>query len=122
MNSPQTPRNPPSLDGLLGRRVVLDTAGPLIYLGLLEHHDDRGYWLRDADVHDRNDGHSTKEMYVNQAHELEKTGAVNINRRRVFVERHAIMSISALDDVVTDDRPSEHDAWMVEPREHTAGH
>lgn len=120
MNGDRNPAGKPHLDGMVGRRVVLDTAGPLIYLGMLEHHDDRGYWLRDADVHDRNDGHSTKEMYINQAHELEKTGAININRRRVFIERHAIMSISALDDVVTDDRPSEHDVWMVEPRDRAA--
>jgi len=94
-----------SLDTFLNRRVVLDTPGPMIYIGRLESYDDRGYWLTDADVHDRNDGHSTKEVYVNQAHELEATGVRRTNRRRVFVERQAIISISALDDVVTDDEP-----------------
>ena len=101
-----------SLDMFVNRRVVLDTSGPMIYIGVLEAHDERGYWLIDTDVHDRSDGHSTKELYINQAHELERSGARNINRRRVFVERHAIVSISALEDVVTDNQPGEADEWL----------
>jgi small nuclear ribonucleoprotein (snRNP)-like protein len=101
----------PSLDDLLKQRVVLDTQGPMIYIGRLEAYDEHGYWLTDADVHDRNDGHSTKEVYVNQAHELEATGVRRTNRRRVFVERRAIISISALDDVVTDDQTAEDGDW-----------
>ena len=80
--------------------------------------DDRGYWLSDADVHDRNDGHSSKEVYVNQAAVLEKSGALNVNRRRVFVERQAVISISALDDVVAEERPPADESWApfgVEP-------
>jgi len=105
--------SPPTLAALLHRRIVLDTAGPMIYIGQFESFDERGYWLSDADVHDRNDGHSTKEMYVNQAHELERSGARNVNRRRVFVERHAVLSLSALEDVVTDDRPADDENWMA---------
>ena len=89
-----------SLDSYLNRRVVLDTQGPLTYIGLLEAYDDRGYWLAEADVHDRHDGHSTKEAYISQVRELEKVGSRNVNRRRVFVERHCVVSVSALDDVV----------------------
>lgn len=96
-----------SLDGFLQRRVVLDTQGPMIFIGRLERIDERGYWLVDADVHDRTDGHSNKEVYVNQAAELQKGGTLNVNRRRVFVERHAIVSISALDDVVSDEPAEE---------------
>jgi len=96
-----------SLDALVNRRGVLDTQGAMIYIGCLESHNERGYWLTDADVHDRNDGHSSKELYINQAHELERTGVRRTNRRRVFVERHAIISISALDDVVSDDQTDE---------------
>ena len=101
----------PGLDSFLNQRVVLDTQGPMIYIGQLEAYDDRGYWLVDADVHDRNDGHSTKEVYVNQAHELEQSGVRRTTRRRVFVERQAILSISALADVVTDDQEDEAGAW-----------
>lgn len=89
-----------SLDMYLDKRVVLDTAGPMIYVGVLEAYDDRGYWLAEADVHDRNDGHSTKEQYINQSCELARDGAIRSNRRRVFVERSAVISVSALEDVV----------------------
>jgi hypothetical protein len=90
----------PTLDIYLNRRIVLDTSGPLIYIGLLEAHDERGYWLLDADVHDRSDGHSTKEQYVAQSYEMEKDGSPRANRRRVFVERHAVISLSALEDII----------------------
>jgi hypothetical protein len=90
----------PSLDMFVGQRVVLDTAGPLIYIGKLEAHDERGYWLADADMHDRNEGHSTKEEYVSESRELEHADVPRANRRRVFVDRQAVISISALDDVI----------------------
>lgn len=96
-----------ALDGFLGRCIVLDTQGPLVYIGRLEAYDDHGYWLTDADVHDRNDGHSSKEQYVNDAHLLERADARQINRRRVFVERLAVASISALDDVLADGAPDD---------------
>lgn len=92
---------PAGLDALMGRRVVLDTNGSMIYIGTLERHDAGGYWLSDADVHDRRDGHSTKEEYISEAHDLERAGSRRINRRRVLVERHAVVSVSALDDVVS---------------------
>lgn len=90
----------PTLEAFLNRRVVLDTQGPLVYIGLLVAVDDRGYWLVEADVHDRHDGHSNKEQYVVEARRLEMEGATNHNRRRVFVERHAVVSVSAMEDVV----------------------
>lgn len=90
----------PSLEMFVDQRVVLDTPGPMIYIGVLEASDDRGYWLTDADVHDRSDGHSTKEEYVSESLELARGDAVRINRKRVFVERHAVISVSALEDVV----------------------
>ena len=92
--------NEPSLDMFVGQRVVLDTPGPLIYIGKLEAHDERGYWLTDADMHDRTEGHSTKEEYVSESRELERADAPRTNRRRVFVDRQAVVSISALEDIV----------------------
>jgi hypothetical protein len=89
-----------SLARFVSRCVVLDTQGPLVYIGLLESCDERGYWLLQADVHDRSEGHSTNEKYIHDASLLEREGARAINRRRVFVERAAIVSISALEDVV----------------------
>jgi hypothetical protein len=95
-----SPAQPPSLDLFLGLRVVLDTQGPLVYIGDLLAHDDRGYWLADVDVHDRHDGHAGKELYVLEARLLEISGTRHSNRRRVFVERHGVMSVSLLADVI----------------------
>lgn len=91
------------LTQLVHRRIVLDTAGPMVYIGTLEAADQRGYWLTDADVHDRTEGHSTKEQYICEAAELERAGTRRSNRRRVFVERSAVVSLSALDDIRSDD-------------------
>ena len=104
--------NKPTLGDFLDRRVVLDTQGPLVYIGHLVAWDERGYWLTDADVHDRDEGHSSKERYINDAHLLELSGTRQINRRRVFVERSAIVSISALDEVVADKPHEEPGTWM----------
>ncbi|MEW6251723.1 MAG: hypothetical protein AB1716_13850 [Planctomycetota bacterium] len=103
---------PSGLDQFVDRCVVLDTQGPLLYIGVLEAHDEQGYWLRDVDVHDRDEGHSTKERYVNDASVLFRAGARAINRRRVFVERTAIVSISALEDVIADGHPEDPERWL----------
>jgi len=110
--SREEPDRQPKLDDLRGRRVVLDTQGPLVYIGQLIAYDECGYWLAEADVHDRDEGHSTKESYVNQAYLLERSGTRQVNRRRVFVERSAIVSLSALDDVVVDEQPGDAPAWI----------
>lgn len=100
-----------SLEQFFGRRVVLDTQGSLLYIGRLDALDERGFWLSDADVHDRHDGHSTKEVYINEAHLLARGGSRHVNRRLVFVERQAVVSVSALDDVVMDAEPPEDENW-----------
>ena len=92
------------------RRVVLDTDTSTIYIGTLLAFDESGYWLGDADVHDRNDGHSTKEEYINEACNLERSGNRRTNRTKVFVERRAVVSISALDEVVAGDE-AETEQW-----------
>ena len=101
-----------AVDQYLNRRVVFDTQGPLMYVGLLAQVDDRGYWLRDADVHDRRDGHSTKEVYLNDARQLARGGVRRVNRRLCFVDRNAVVSISALDDVVADDAAGDEEPWL----------
>ncbi len=102
----------PSLDEFINRRVVLDTQGPLLYIGQLAAWDERGYWLADADVHDRHDGHASKEEYTNTAHSLDQAGERHVNRRRVFVERHAVVSVSALDDVVSTEETGGQEPWL----------
>lgn len=87
------------LQPFIGQQVVLDTAEPLVYIGTLTAVSESGVWLEHADLHDCRDGHSTKEAYVYET----KTGGVRTNRRRIFVMRSAILSMSALSDVVHED-------------------
>jgi hypothetical protein len=101
-----------ALGDFVGRCVVLDTQGPRVYLGQLEAFDERGYWLTDADVHDRDEAHSTNEQYVNDACLLHRSGTRQVNRRRVFVERNAVISISALDDVIAEGPAGNLGAWI----------
>ncbi len=103
---------PRSIEEYIGRCIVLDTQGPLLYIGQLEAVEERGYWLVEVDVHDRDEGHSTKEKYVNDASVLHRAGARQINRRRVFVERSAVVSVSALDDVVADGEAEDVARWL----------
>jgi hypothetical protein len=87
-----------TLDTLVGKTVVLDTAGPITYLGTLKEIRPDGFWLVDADFRDSREGHQTKEHYVVEARNL----GIQPNRRRVFVFRDVVVSVSALDDVITE--------------------
>lgn len=86
------------LTELTGRAVVLDTAGPIVYLGMLSAVVEGGFWLESADVHDCRDGHASKEAYLLEA----KEQGVTVNRRRVFVMASTVISASALDDVIAE--------------------
>jgi hypothetical protein len=84
------------LDSLIGRVVVLDTAGPLVYIGRLVAGDAGGFWLEEADVHRNDEAHAPREQYLAEA----GRDGVHVNRARVYVFQHVVTSISALDDVV----------------------
>ncbi len=86
-----------SLEALLGRQVVMDTAGPITWVGTLEEIRPDGFWLVDADLRDRAEGHDTKEEYVCEARER----GIRANRRRIFVFSQVVVSVSALEDVLT---------------------
>ncbi len=87
-----------SIEELVGFEVVLDTAGPVTYLGTLSAICPDGFWLTDADIRDRTEGHVSKERYICEA----KDNGIRANRRRIFVFRDVVVSCSALDDVVID--------------------
>jgi hypothetical protein len=91
-------KRPATLNSLVGRTVVLDTASPITYLGTLQEIRPDGFWLEDADFRDSREGHQTKEHYVVEA----RTLGIQPNRRRVFVFRDVVVSISALDDVIAE--------------------
>lgn len=83
---------------LVGRKVILDTAGPITFLGTLVELRPDGLWLEQADIRDRNEGHVSKERYACEA----KLSGIRANRQRIFVAMSVIISASALDDVVVD--------------------
>jgi len=87
-----------SLTEMVGHPVVLDTAGPIIYLGTLREVRSDGYWLDDADVHDCREGHANKELYICES----RRDGVRSNRRSVFVFCEAVLSASRLADIVAD--------------------
>ncbi|NOS99287.1 MAG: hypothetical protein HOP29_01515 [Phycisphaerales bacterium] len=88
----------PIYQELIDQRVVLDTGGPIVYLGTLVAVTESVFVLADADIHDSRLGHATPEAYINDA----RQSGVSPNRRRVMVMRTAIISLSQLDDVVTE--------------------
>ena len=94
------------LGELVGERVVLDTGSPTVYLGVLDAVAATGFWLNEADVHDCRDGHASPEVYVLAA----ATDGITPNRKRVFVLRSAVMSVSRLTEVIADFTPTEGDA------------
>ncbi|MCK6455415.1 MAG: hypothetical protein L6Q92_02630 [Phycisphaerae bacterium] len=83
---------------LTGETIVLDTAGPILFIGTLREVRPDGFWLDNADVHDCSEGHANKELYVCEARQ---TG-VRPNRRSVFVVRQAVISASRLSDAIVD--------------------
>jgi hypothetical protein len=90
--------DPQPLDPLaafLGQEVVLDTQGPLVYIGRLLDIGPAFLTLADADVHDTNDSRASKDLYILES----RTLGIHVNRSRVAVARAQVASISFLRDV-----------------------
>lgn len=85
------------MEELIGKKVVIDTDSSFIYLGKLLEIARDSYILEDVDVHDKNDIEITKEKYV---HDSTRTG-VKKNRNKVYVIKERVVSLSALDDVIS---------------------
>ena len=84
------------LEPFLGHIVILDTQGPLIYIGTLQQATAGTLLLTDADVHDSNDSRASKDLYLVETRDL----GVRVNRGVVLVMRHQVASVSLLRDVV----------------------
>ncbi len=84
------------LEPFLGQVVVLDTQGPLVYIGTLQRITAGTVLLVDADVHDTNDSRASKDLYLVETRDL----GVRSNRSLVIVMRRQIASVSLLQDVV----------------------
>jgi hypothetical protein len=83
-------------ESLVGQTVVIDVASPYVFLGTLAAIDSKYLTLTDADAHDLRDTGTTRDLYALDA----KRHGINVNRRRLFVERTQVVSVSALADVV----------------------
>jgi hypothetical protein len=81
--------------GWTGQVVVLDTQGPMIYIGTLVAASAHFIELREADVHDRHDARATKDLYLIESKNL----GVRVNRSKVVVHRSQIISASLLSDI-----------------------
>lgn len=81
---------------LVNQVLVVDTDSQFVFLGTLSRVEDHFVVLRDVDVHDRNEGPSTKEQYVMEA----KRFGIKPNRKEVSVRKVQVVSVSRLDDVI----------------------
>jgi hypothetical protein len=84
------------LDELIGQKVVIDLGSTYVCLGTLLRADDRYLELRNADLHDLRDTHTSRENYVAAA----LATGVKRNRKRVLVNRADLVAISRQEDVV----------------------
>jgi small nuclear ribonucleoprotein (snRNP)-like protein len=87
---------PKALKEFIGKDVVLDTKGPLVFLGRLVEVDEHLFTLEEADVHDSSERQGTKEVYILEA----RKHGIKKNRRRVLVRAREVVSISLLEDVI----------------------
>src|SRR5260221_737998 len=88
---------PAEIAAMYGKQVVVDTDTSYVYVGLLESAGSDYLALTVVDVHDTADSKSTKEAY---AHESKKLG-VRANRKITYVRLARVISISALDDIIS---------------------
>jgi hypothetical protein len=86
------------LEEFVGREVVVDLRSPFVCLGMLAGFDTLYLDLRDADLHDLRDTHTSRENYV--AASL-ATG-IKRNRARVLLARGDVVAIARLKDVAAD--------------------
>jgi small nuclear ribonucleoprotein (snRNP)-like protein len=84
------------LECLIGKDVILDTKSSYMYLGRLTELDPNFIVLGETDVHDSNESHTTKEVYIMDA----KKYGIKKNRTQVLVRLSEVVSISPLDAVI----------------------
>ena len=85
------------LENLVGREIVVDTDGPLIYIGTLNRIGRRILVLENVDVHDMRDGQptTTREVYIMQS----RKHGIQVNRDSVIVPLDRVASVSLLIEV-----------------------
>ncbi len=80
---------------LHGITVVVDTAGPEIWIGRCDDMDERQVVLLDADVHREGDGGRSKQQY------LERAARFGVWKKydRVRIERDGVVSVRRLGEL-----------------------
>lgn len=76
--------------------VVLDTPGPMVYVGKLVNVSMYSLTLVDVDVHDMTDTPVSKEVYIMET----RLHGPSPNRRSVHVKQAHVVSLSLLEDVI----------------------
>jgi hypothetical protein len=84
------------IEEFVGQRVVVDLRSSFVCLGTLQRFDDIFLELRNADMHDLRDTHTTRENYVAES---VATG-IKRNRKRLLLVRADMVGIARLEDVV----------------------
>ncbi len=84
-----------TLELFVGKKVVIDTDSPNIYLGVIESVNENSVVLVSVDVHDSKDTISTKDVYIMDTAQH----GVRDNRKKVHLCLSRIVSISELDDI-----------------------
>ena len=90
------PDEKPPFARYLNERVVVDTRSRYVYLGRLTEVTHTELVLADTDVHDLEDGASSRDIYILRA----RSDGVHENRREVTVRLDMVLSVSRLDDVI----------------------
>jgi hypothetical protein len=86
------------LEEFLQQKVVIDLRSPFVCLGTLTGIDDVYLELRNADLHDLRDTHTSRENYVAAA----RATGIKHNRKRLLIVRSEMVAIARLKDVVSE--------------------
>ncbi|MCU0235726.1 MAG: hypothetical protein MUC72_01415 [Acidobacteria bacterium] len=85
-----------TLQGMVGKDIVVDTRSPWMYIGRLESVQADSLLLRDVDVHDSGENPLPKERYVIDS----RATGIKANRRSVYVSLDYVVSASLLSEVI----------------------
>jgi hypothetical protein len=85
----------PGHHALHGITVVLDTTGPLTYVGRFDTQDDGGVHLLDVAVHDRSDATSSREEFLRRTLKF----GVPVTRKQVMVPSGDVATLVPLSTV-----------------------
>jgi len=85
------------MDDYLNKVVVIDTSTKWVYIGILKEEDDTFFILQDVDAFDVSDTTLSKHEYVMMV----KRDGLAPNRRRVAVLKSIVVSLTLLEDILT---------------------